>query len=395
MKILFLSSWFPYPKDNGSKIRVYNLLRGLAKHHDITLLSFTDTPVNPSQIVHLENFCHLAKVVPSKKYNPFSIRSLLGIFSSIPRSLYQTYSHEMFSAIEKVIKSEYFDLVIASQLNTAIYWKAFQKLPAIFEEIEVGIFKSWLDESPSEFHKIRHKITLLKQRIFLNKLLSHFIVSTVVSENELHLVKELCGSNHTIEMVQNSIDLLDYEGVLENKVPYEIIFTGSFRYFANYKGVLWFLNNVYPRIRERKQEISLTITGDHMGLAIPTEENVTLTGNIPNIYNRIARACISIVPIIEGGGTRLKILEAMALNTPVVSTSKGAEGLEVENGKHLLLADTPEDFSNAIIQLIDDKALRATISNQANCLIKEKYDIDRIIKKYLQIIDRIVAAESK
>lgn len=388
MNILFISTWFPYPKDNGSKIRIYNLLRGLSKQHRIMLISFSDDPVDQAQIEHLKCFCQVEEIVSSKRYNPAGLRALFGFISSMPRSLFDTYSQEMFHAIRRVISSQKIDLVIASQWNTAIYWKAFQGTPAIFDEVEIGIFEGWLKQSPTIVHRLRHKITLLKQGVYLNELLSQYNACTVVSENELHLVKDSRPGSCAIEVIPNSIDLSEYSQISEDRSPYELIFTGSFRYSANYKAIQWFLSDIYPKIKEKVKEINLTITGDHMGLPIPLAEDVTLTGSIPDIHNRIARARISIVPLLEGGGTRLKILEAMALNTPVVSTSKGAEGLEVENGKHLLIADTPEDFTEAVIRLLSEDKLRRTLTRQARSLVEEKYNSEAVINRYLEVVEQ-------
>jgi polysaccharide biosynthesis protein PslH len=203
-------------------------------------------------------------------------------------------------------------------------------------------------------------------------------------------VINLIPNYQSVKVIPNSINLSEYSNAHKVRSPFELLFTGSFRYSANYKAIVWFLSDVYPKIKEKVIEIHLTVTGDHMNLPIPPAEDVTLTGLISDIHNRISRASICIVPLTEGGGTRLKILEAMALSTPVVSTSIGAEGLEVENEKHLLIADTPDDFADAVIRLLTDETLRARLTNQACSLVEEKYNSEIITTKYLKIIEKII-----
>src|SRR3989304_6090235 len=138
--------------------------------------------------------------------------------------------------------------------------------------------------------------------------------------------------------------------------------------------MVWFLEEVYPLIQAQVPDLSLTITGDHADLPLPPASNVTLTGVVDDIRPLIASSSVSLVPLQAGGGTRLKILEAMALGVPVVSTLKGAEGLEIRSGEHLLIADTPEAFAENVIRVLRDPALRKGITDRARRMVEEKYD---------------------
>ena len=140
MKILFLSRWFPHPANNGSKLRITALLRGLSEHHDVTLLSFDDQLEAKSDAPELRSICAEVHVVPWREFDPQSRRARFGLFSLQPRFLVDTYSVEMADLICSLISKNKYDLVIASQLSMAAYHDCFGGTPAIFEELELGLF---------------------------------------------------------------------------------------------------------------------------------------------------------------------------------------------------------------------------------------------------------------
>jgi polysaccharide biosynthesis protein PslH len=152
--------------------------------------------------------------------------------------------------------------------------------------------------------------------------------------------------------------------------------------------MVWFLHEVYPHIQAKIPDIHLIITGNHANRSLPSASNVTLTGYVDDIRPLIARSWISVVPLHTGGGTRLKILEAMSLRTPVVTTPKGAEGLDVQAGQHLLIADTPEAFAQAVVRLLQDPALRRQLASDAYQLVREKYDWMVIMPHFLELVER-------
>ena len=140
MNILFLSRWFPYPQDNGSKIRIHNILTNLAKSNDVTLVSFVDQAgINPDSYRQYSKVSNI-EVVPWKPYSSGSLKAILGLFKSTPRFILDTYSLEMDSLIRNIIKQSNFDLICASQLSMASYFSCFGGIPAIFEELEIGLF---------------------------------------------------------------------------------------------------------------------------------------------------------------------------------------------------------------------------------------------------------------
>ncbi|MCQ3979107.1 MAG: hypothetical protein DPW09_37275, partial [Anaerolineae bacterium] len=365
MRILFLSPWYPYPTNNGSKLRIYNLLRGLAPHHQVTLLSFADQPQVDQTYPELRALCSEVQVAPWKPFQPHSWRARLGFFSLTPRSVIDTFSPEMAQRIKQALTERSYDLIIASQAGMAGYGSYLGGVAALFEEVELGVPYESFIRSNSPGAKLRRGLTWFKHRRYLDSLLRYFRACTVVSDREKQLLTQAIPSYKTVEVIPNCINLADYREVKAVPQANHLIFTGSFRYSANYDAMTWFLQEVYPSLLSQVPEVRLTITGDHANLPLPPAPHVTLTGFVEDVQSLVASAWISLAPLRVGGGTRLKILEAMALRTPVVATSKGAEGLEAKSGQHLLIADTPQEYAEAIICLLKDSHLRQELVNNA------------------------------
>jgi glycosyltransferase involved in cell wall biosynthesis len=165
-------------------------------------------------------------------------------------------------------------------------------------------------------------------------------------------------------------------------------------YDANYQAVQWFLGEVYPRIQSRIPEVHFTVTGDHNNLPLPPARNVTLTGYVQDVRSQAASSAVSIAPLWIGGGTRLKILEAMALGSPVVATSKGAEGLDAKNDAHLLIADTPEDFASAVVRLLSNQEFARQMADRAYELVREKYDWQVILPTFQNALNQAMIGQA-
>ena len=389
MNILFLSGWFPYPPDNGSKLRIGSLLKGLASRHDITLLSFADQPEQALDKSTALTFCRDVQIVPWKDYNPNNRRARLGFLDSRPRSMVDTYSPEMEERICQTLTTRQYDVVIASQLTVASYAHLFGGLPALFEEAELGIFFEQFNNAKSVRRKLRHGLTWMKHRRYVANLLRYFQACTVVSERERELLKQCAPKFQSIQVIPNCINLDEYSEQRVSVRPNTLVFTGSFRYFANHEAMVWFLSQVYPRIQAPIPDVRLTITGDHGNLALPAATNVSLTGFVAQVHPIIASSSVSLAPLLQGGGTRLKILEAMALRTPVVATSKGAEGLDATPEEHLLIADSAEDFARQVLRLLQDSQLHRRLADNAYRLVKEKYDWAKVTPRWLDLVEDI------
>jgi polysaccharide biosynthesis protein PslH len=389
MKILFLSGWFPFPPRNGSELRIYNLLRGLGQQHRVTLLSFADDPDGAAVTApELAAICKQVTAVPRPIFNPYSRQAKLGFFSLKPRSIIDTYSPAMAGHIQQALTIGQYDLVIASQTMMAAYAPLFVGTPALFEEVEIALLYEQYTQADSWLGRLRRGLTWTKHRRYLASLLSHFGAATVVSDIERSLLQRHVADGRPVVVIPNCVDVGSYAGVTAERQPARLIYTGSFGYYVNYDAMCWYLGEVHPLVAAAMPEVEVVITGDHKGLPLPPANNVVLTGFVDDVRPYIASSTISLAPILEGGGTRLKILEAMALHTPVVSTSKGAEGLAVEPGYHLLIADTPAEFATAVLSLLRDPAAARRLAANAYELVSTHYNWKVIVPHFLELVEK-------
>ncbi len=388
MRILFLSRWRPWPTNNGSKLRIYNLLAALGRRHEVSLICFREADETEPDAAELREICSSVRSTPRKSFDPWSARSLTGFLHPTPRSVLDTRSDEMETLIQMELAGGEYDLVIASQIEMAAYASSFGSVPAVFEELELGVCYGRCANAASATSRLRNRLTWTKHKRFVQRLLPKFRVATVVSSAERDLAVDLGAAAADIEVVPNAVDLSRYD-VVAQRNPETLVFTGSFAYEPNYRGMIWFLENVWPALAAKRPNLRVIVTGDHGGRTLPNPEAVTLTGYVDDVRPLVAGAVCAIVPLLEGGGTRLKILEAMASRTPVVSTSKGAEGLDAVSGEHLLLADQPAAFAEALETVLSSATLREKLSESAYRLVAERYDSQSVAERLLALVDRV------
>lgn len=386
MNLLFLSAWFPYPPSNGSKLRIYNLIRGLAEHgHLVTLISFTDV-ANP-ETSGLESLCQAVYPIPWVEGQLTPIQRKLAFLSVTPQSFSDTYSQQMVDTITKVIGENRFDAVIASQIKAATYGRFLQGLPAIFEEIELGVMYEQFSTADSLKRKMRYGLTWGKHRQYVRKVLKDFNACTVVSSEEKLFVEEkLDLPDIDCAVIPNGVDVEQYQPFHGEAKPNTLIYTGSFGFSANYDAMVWFIGEVLPLVQAQIPDVTLAITGDHKNLPLPPNKGVHLAGFVDDIRPMVAQSAISLAPLLTGGGTRLKILEAMASRTPVVATPKGAQGLNATPGTHCLIAETPHEFAKAVVQVLQNRDLANKLVENGYDLVLSTYDWKVILPKFIDLI---------
>lgn len=392
MRVLFLSGWFPYPPDNGSRIRILNVLRQLADDgHRIALLSFARRPPSAEALAAVSALCRDVQVVPYVAFRPTRLRALLGLLSPRPRSFADTFSRPMADLVRDASAGRGCDLVIASQIQMAPYALLVQGVPRVLEELELATICEQAAQGGGA-RRLRYGLTWLKTAHFVRSVVNRFDACTVVSPQERALLMRIAPEYHRVHIVPNAVDLATYAGDYGLPEPNTLIHTGALSYRANYDAVAYLLREVYPLIRRRRPKTVLRITGSTDGLdlsALLTPPGATFTGYLPDIRPALAQSWVSLVPLRIGGGTRLKILEAMALGTPVVSTAKGAEGLDVRHGEEILIGDTPAHLADAAVSVLEDPCLRARLAAGGRSLVEERYGWHRIGQDLRRLVREI------
>ncbi len=385
MRVLFLSPWHPWPPRSGAEQRVANLVRQLGHRHQVHLLGFVEQGGAKAPAPETAS----AAFYPRRPFRPASPRAQLGFLSSRPRSVVDTFSRQTAERIAAAVRETRPDVVVAFETAMAIYGRVFRHLPAVFEAVELGIYADAVHRAGGQWPRLRASLTWQKHRRFLRRLLADFRACTVVSEAERQLLVLAAPAHPPIEVIPNCVDLSGVPEPSGRARPNTLIFTGSLSYSPNHDAMLWFLREVFPRIRSAVGNVELTITGDSAGKLLGDGPGIRQTGMVENLRPLLASAWASIAPIRAGSGTRVKIIEAMAVRTPVVATSKAAEGIEATAEVDILLGDDAAEFARQVVRLLGDESLRRRLGDAGRRLIEQRYDWAAAGRRYDALLERI------
>ncbi|HOK53794.1 MAG TPA: glycosyltransferase family 4 protein [Armatimonadota bacterium] len=396
MNLLIVSQWFPCPPINGARQRAFHLLHGLAANHEVRFLSFAQNPSDMERTHELTQVCREVVVVPRTEYKPSVFNGLRALFSSRPRSSLATYSPIMAQVIREQLHAHRFDAAIALTTVAGEYLRSV-KVPTILDNdnVDTAYFRRLVQMVDSPLAQFRRKLTWVKVARYEKRLVASFNATTVVSEDDRQELARLVPDKHNqgvVHVVPNGVDLrlLDYQGpVVDSRA---IIFTGALTYQANLDAARYFCREILPKIRSSVPDVRVLITGSHAGVDITplVDAGAELTGFVDDIRPLVAGSAALIVPLRIGGGTRLKILEAMALGTPVVSTSLGAAGIGVKHEETALLADDPEQFASCTVRLMQDRMLRERISSNAKSYVAANFGWNRCVEALENVLDSVV-----
>jgi glycosyltransferase involved in cell wall biosynthesis len=394
MKILFLSVWFPYPADNGSKLRVYHLLRALAARHEVTLLSFAFDTAAPQRAAGLRECCADIRTIGCDPFERNRSGSLRRFFAREPVAARAI--PEMSELTRATLSEQGFDVVIASTALMAAYaQQAPETVKRVLEEhnsLTRMMWDRYLAQG-SALQRLRCWVSWQKTRRYEARLFRRFDLITMVSDQDRATsLSGLPGFRGAVEVVPNGVDCAHNQPGLATPQPRSLVYNGALTYSANYDAMDYFLNEIYSLIRAQEPAVSLAITGSTSGVdlaGLPLGTSAQAVGFVEDVRPPVAGAWAMVAPIRQGGGTRLKILEAMALGTPVVATSKAAEGLAVTPGRDILIADGPDEFAGRVLQLLRDAALREYLAGNARQLVELRYDWQAIGHRFVDLVEEV------
>lgn len=392
MKILAISTWFPYPPDNGSKARTCNLLRHLGTRHDIDLLAMSQSADDLAYVDDVRKFCRRVESFPERQFRPERVNSWLGFLSPVPRYFREHHCPEIRSLAIQRAREEHYDAVLAVTLGAAPYVSDLNGVFTLLDQhnVESQIIKRRWRNERSAVGRLRYAPTWMKAERFERAISRKFGAITVVSEVERLLMQRLLGNHDSqVYVIPNGVDpgFLDYRPPMREKTTF--VFSGALTYSPNYEAAVVLCREILPALRAAIPEVRLRITGRIDG--VDTENlartpGVELTGYVGDIRPVVGSASALIVPLKQGGGTRLKILEAMALGTPVISTPMGAEGIEARDGQEVLLGNDADCLANQALRLLNEPELGRRIAKNAKKLVRERYQWPTIAGQFEQVI---------
>lgn len=375
MKILIVSAQFPYPTRSGFSTRVYQLARWLASRHDVTLLSYA-SPHERSGVAGLSTQMTV-KAVQTEPLAPAGKRvaQAVSIVSSRPYYCREIHSKGMQQAIDDLCVTESFDVIqVESSFLCTFRFPRDARLVIDEHNIESELFHRMSKNERSLPRRVFNGVEYRRFRRFEQACWQRADACVVTSDREVQAVRTR-APNTPVAVVPNAVDL-DYFSYSRNPSEAQtVIFTGTLNYRPNLDAARYLIDDVWPLVRRRCPEATLTLTGrkdgvDTRSLAKP---GVQLLGEVPDIRPHVSAAAVVAVPIRIGAGTRLKVLEALAMGKPIVSTTVGCEGVAVRDGEHLMIADDAVAFAERILEVFADSSLQDALGRAGRRLVEARY----------------------
>ncbi len=398
MRILFVCPHQVWPPESGARLRNVYLASALARRASVTLLQLRPPGENVSGLAELHGFDRVLTLERERGYTPAKIaRGLLG---PMPLPILNYFSPKAAESLRRLLTDEPFDAVEFEGVHLLPYAKLLIDLPrppavvVDWHNIESELMRRYAATETSWPKRLAARRTALLLEAAETDLLRSFGIHTVASERERQVLLAR-GCHNEIHVIGNGVDVSrfagfgpDYSAGLKS-----LLFVGSMDYHANIDGVLWFAREIWPHIRSTWQDLVFTVAGRNPSPEIISlrSETIHITGTVSDVRPYYSTALAAIVPLRVGGGTRLKILEAMASGVPVISTHLGAEGLDVTDGINILLADTAGQIVTALEHLRNDRAVRDRIVQNARRLVSEKYDWDSLGQRLYAVHEQQVA----
>ncbi len=402
-RILFLTPQLPYPPEQGTAIRNYHLLSQTATRHDVSLLSFVEP--GTANLAPLQAICSQVQTIPApRRTKAQRLKTLLT--SRAPDMARRLAAEPYAQALHQMLAQEPYDIVQVEGIELASYglmikaWPEAGSPALVFDDhnaeyllqkrafgTDIRRPRRWPQAAYSgiQWRRLRH---------FEHQICHRADAVLTVSEADAQAVRQL-GPGIEPLAIPNGVDTEAYRTDLPDSLPLRhpnVVFTGKMDYRPNVDAMRWFHSQVWPEIRRQLPDVHLYIVGKGPSaeiLQMADDPGVTVTGYVPDILPYFGGADVYIVPLRVGGGTRLKVLEALATGLPMVSTRLGVEGIALQDGQHALLADTPAEFAQTAVRLLGDGALRQSLAQQARDLAVQRYDWRNIIPPLFSLYDRL------
>ena len=388
MKILFVTESFPYPLNTGGKIRTFHVLKGLCSAHEVVFVSNYEPHVDEINFHAVEELVSDFHVVPHNKKNSLALglKVLWSLFSNIPIVVSRHYNPQMKKKIAS-LKQQEFDAGHFDHLDSSIYLECIEDGVKLFldqHNVVTNQIKSSLAVESNWLKKIYMMLQARKTKQYEENTCSRMNRCFVCSDADKAYLLEI-SPDASLEVIPNGVDV-EYFSSLPKNVPEKcshlskgktVIFVGTLDYGPGEMAVKYFCNEILPILHKKDPDICFIAVGQNppafLNRMADRDNRILVTGRVSDIRPYVASALIFVVPLLSGSGTRLKILDAMSMQIPIVSTSIGAEGLETVSGINILIADEPQHFAESVLNLMESKTLQEKLKSNAYSLVSERY----------------------
>ena len=404
MRILWLKTELLHPVDKGGKIRTYNMLKELKRDHHITYLTLDDGTADHEARDRADEYCHELVCLPFQQREKFSkgfyVELLSNLGSRFPYAIKKYESAAMRREIIERTQHRSIDIIICDFLAPAINVPRTLSCPSILfqHNVEAMIWKRHFEVQNNALKKTYLRDQWRKMSTFEKAMCRRFDSIVAVSAEDRDQIREEYGASDVFEVPTGvDTDFFKPSGT-ENVDPHNVVFTGSMDWLPNEDAIRYYTERIQPIVRQSIPDATLTVVGrnPYPGLLELSrrDPSIIVTGRVDDVRPYMERAAAYVVPLRIGGGTRLKIYEAMAMEKAIVSTTVGAEGLPVSDGKELRIADTPETFAAAVVSLLTRPEAARTLGQESARVVRERFGWNGVAKRFAEICEATVMKHS-
>lgn len=379
MNILLLTQIVPFPPDSGPKIKTYHVLRWLAQQHDVTLVSFARSAAEVAAAEALRPLCRAVHTIPLQRSRRLDAQAALrGLVDPRPFVLLRDESAPMRRLLHDLTTQQHFDLVHADQLNMAPFALALDGVPAVLD-LHNAVW-TIVERMARAAHGPKRWLLLLERarlRRYEGWACRQAAAVLAVSEADKAALQAVAG-NVPIDVVPIAIDVAGQPMIERADRPRAALSVATMFWPPNVDGVCWFGREVYPQIVQAQPDAPFYVIGARPAAAVQSlaaqQRGIVVTGYVQDLKPYQQQTAAFVVPLRSGSGMRVKILEAFAQGLPVVSTTIGYEGIAADPNQHLLVADTPRGFADAVLSLVREPERGRQLAQAARRLAEQRYD---------------------
>lgn len=385
MKLLFVTHFFPYPPTDGGHIGYFNPLKYLSRKVEIALISLV-TADSIQFVDEMKRYCVDVKTYQLRqlKYAAL-VRGLIGV---PPGTAAKYYDPAFGALIRRTIDEQDVDLVEFQHLNTAAYHSFAAGRPKILREhnVEYKVWERHADAARGFLEQTYVSSVAPRIRAYEASVASNFDRCITVSDADAKYLRAVAPAAR-VETIPSGVDVEFFIPADIPRTPYSMVLTGSFEWKPKQHNLRVLLTDIYPRMKAKLPAVTLQVVGK----GVPEEilqlsrrlPGVTITGAVPDVRPYVQRAALALNYLESGGGIALKVLEAMAMCTPVLSNSLGCEGISVTHGEDVFLADGAQPFADAAVLLLQNDVLRDRIACGGFRMVKRTYAWDILADQFV------------
>lgn len=391
MKILFFYPYIPYPLDRGTHHRTFNLLREVAKVHEVDFVALSEKGEGSEHAHIFEEFCQSVKIIPFEhpawpKLFPDRI------LNPVPTHVQHWTLANVERELDTILSNKTYDMVHVCDIVLAQYFlKKHTDIPISVDRSRVDLQYQLMEHKRLKFtpkQKVLRYEGYAKVFFYERKVARRCSLQVVCGPDDKDFVRKYISKSVPVEVLVNGVDTEYFraEDAKRTENP-SVLFCGAMDYNPNIDALRWYFSEIHDGVKQKVPDLEVWIVGKNPVPEVQAFGNlpgVKVTGGVPDVRPYYREAWAQIVPLRIGGGTRLKIVESMCIGTPVVSTTIGAQGLPVQHGRNILLGDAPKEFGNQIVAAMKDAALRNSIAETARVTATTQLSWEGIGKRLAQ-----------